>query len=269
MCPESQGHSRLKDSKLLASKFLFSLRREPLAPAVCLLVAAFVCALCTSCLGQHAGTAWQLADTRAAAGLSSASELMRIASAAALTVAWSQPRRMLAASSCALDAAIRQPRKVLEASIEASNSALDAACDVAWRAPARKVMEASNAALSAACRQPRRVLYASNAALGWGIGLLPLQARPVLGPCFLHQETALHSRSWHWGQHCVYALWQRYFVLYASSAALRYGFAVVQSRLALRPGPGVSAPRVAQIFMQVCVAVQRSFLYPQPQPSMP
>ncbi len=92
---------------------------------------------------------------------------------------------MLAASSCALDAAIRQPRKVLEASLEASNSALDAACDVAWRAPARKVMEASNAALSAAYRQPRRVLHASNAALGWGFGLLPLQARPVLGASLL------------------------------------------------------------------------------------
>ena len=127
----------------------------------------------------------------AAAGLSSTSELLRLASAAALTVAWSQPRRMLAASSCALDAAMRQPRKVLEASIEASNTALDAACDVAWRAPARRVMEASNAALSAAYRQPQRVLHASNAALGWGFGLLPLQARPALsGPCCSKQSTA-------------------------------------------------------------------------------
>ena len=130
----------------------------------------------------------------ALAGLSSASELMRIASVAALTVAWSQPRRMLAASSCALDAAIRQPRKVLEASLEASNSALDAACDVAWRAPARKVMEASNAALSAACRQPRRVLHASNAALGWGFGLLPLQARPVLGALISARGSSLAQR---------------------------------------------------------------------------
>ena len=144
---------------------------------------------------SNAGTALQQAkELRAAAGLSSASELMRLASAAALTVAWSQPRRMLAASSCALDAAIRQPRKVLEASLEASNSALDAACDVAWRAPARKVMEASNAALSAACRQPRRVLHASNAALGWGFGLLPLQARPVLGASLPARGKTLRER---------------------------------------------------------------------------
>ncbi|KAK9836943.1 hypothetical protein WJX81_001633 [Elliptochloris bilobata] len=117
----------------------------------------------------------QAVDGRLSQGLASTSELLRMASAAALTVAWSQPRRVLAASSSALDVAWRQPRKVLEASLEASNSALDVACDVAWRAPARKVMEASNAALSAACRQPRRVLHASNAALGWGFGLLPLQ----------------------------------------------------------------------------------------------
>lgn len=88
---------------------------------------------------------------------------------------------MLAASSSALDAAWRQPRRVLEA----SNTAFDAACDMAWYTPARRVMkasnaalEASNAALNTACRQPWRVIHASNAALGWGFGLLPpLQVR--------------------------------------------------------------------------------------------
>jgi hypothetical protein len=111
------------------------------------------------------------------AGLLCTSELLRTASAAALTVAWSQPRRMLAASTSALDVAWRQPRRVLDA----SNTALDAACDVAWRAPARRICEASNAAMKVARQQPQRVLQASNAALGWGFGLLPLQARPRLG----------------------------------------------------------------------------------------
>ena len=111
------------------------------------------------------------------AGLLCTSELLRTASAAALTVAWSQPRRMLAASTSALDVAWRQPRRVLDA----SNTALDAACDVAWRAPARRICEASNAAMKVARQQPQRVLQASNAALGWGFGLLPLQARPGSG----------------------------------------------------------------------------------------
>jgi len=96
------------------------------------------------------------------------------------------PPSALSASGCLVagltasmgaPAAWRQPRRVLDA----SNTALDAACDVAWRAPARRICEASNAAMKVARQQPQRVLQASNAALGWGFGLLPLQARPGLG----------------------------------------------------------------------------------------